>query len=178
MHDLQSTLTDNRQAVGTFLTSARAVPQSAWTQPRAPGKWSPGQVIEHVAIAYEIARAILNGTFSGRAAPRLLRPLIRTIVFNPILKTGRFGKGVKAPAPFLPTASPASVADLTPPSSFPATWHWGRCLTADALGILEDTAKGEFHASAGNVDHRADRRNSGSSDHTPFSRDQRYATPG
>jgi Protein of unknown function (DUF1569) len=38
--------------------------------------------------------------------------LIRTIVFNPIVKTGRFKKGAKAPAPFQPTASPASVADL------------------------------------------------------------------
>jgi DinB superfamily len=113
MHDLQSTIADNRQAVDAFLTSARAVPQSAWTRPRAPGKWSPGQVTEHVAIAYEVARAILNGTFSGRAAPRFLRPLIRTIVFHPILRTGRFRKGTKAPAPFLPTASPASVAELT-----------------------------------------------------------------
>jgi len=112
MPDLQSTAIDNRQAVGAFITAARAVPQSAWTQPPAPGKWSPGQVTEHVAIAYELARAILNGTFSGRAAPRLLRPLIRTIVFNPIVKTGRFKKGAKAPAPFQPTASPASVAEL------------------------------------------------------------------
>jgi len=112
MPDLQSSAIDNQQAVGEFLTAARAVPHSAWTQPRAPGKWSPGQVTEHVAIAYEVARGILNGTFSGRAAPRPLRPLIRTFVFNPILRTGRFRKGTKAPAPFQPTASPASVADL------------------------------------------------------------------
>jgi len=112
MHDLQSTINDNRQAVAAFLTSAGAVPQSAWTRPRAPGKWSPGQVAEHVAIAYEIALAILNGTFSARGAPRVLRPLIRTIVFRPVMKTGRFKEGVKAPAPFLPTATPASVADL------------------------------------------------------------------
>jgi hypothetical protein len=109
---LQSTTIDNRQAVDAFITAARAVPQSAWIRPPAPGKWSPGQVTEHVAIAYELARAILNGTFSGRSAPRFLRPLIRTIVFNPIVKTGRFKKGAKAPAPFQPTASPASVADL------------------------------------------------------------------
>ena len=113
MPDLHSTTIDNQQAVSEFLTAARAVPQSAWTRPRAPGKWSPGQVTEHVAIAYEVARAILNGTFSGRAAPRPLRPLIRTFAFNPILRTGRFRKGTKAPAPFQPTASPASVADLT-----------------------------------------------------------------
>jgi hypothetical protein len=112
MPDSQSTTTDNRQAVDAFITAARAVPQSAWTRPAAPGKWSPGQVTEHVAIAYELARATVNGTFSGRAAPRLLRPLIRILFVNRVIKTGRFPKGAKAPAPFQPTASPASVADL------------------------------------------------------------------
>ena len=113
MPDLQSTIIDNRQAVDAFIAAARAVRQTAWTTPRAPRKWSPGQVTEHVAIAYEVSRAILNGTFSGRAAPRIVRPLIRILALNPVLKTGRFRQGMKAPAPFLPTASPASVADLT-----------------------------------------------------------------
>jgi len=113
MSSMKPTIVDNREAVDAFITAARAVAPSAWTAPRAPGKWSPGQVTEHVAIAYEIALAILNGTFSGRGAPRVLRPLIRTIVFRPVIKTGRFKEGVKAPAPFLPTASPAGVADLT-----------------------------------------------------------------
>ena len=112
MADLQHATIDNQQAVDAFIAAARTVPQSSWSQPPAPGRWSPGQVTEHVAIAYELARAILNGTFTGRAAPRILRPLIRVIAFNPIVRTGRFTKGAKAPAPFRPTASPASVEDL------------------------------------------------------------------
>ena len=112
MSNVKPTIVDNREAVDAFIATARGVPQSAWATPPAPGKWSPGQVTEHVAIAYEISRGILNGKFAGRSAPRPLRPLIRLIAFNPIVRTGRFKKGVKAPAPFQPTASPAGVTDL------------------------------------------------------------------
>ena len=112
MSNVTPTIVDNREAVDAFITAARAVAPSAWTAPRAPGKWSPGQVTEHVAITYEISRAILNGKFSGRSAPRPLRPLIRVLFLKPALKTGRFKKGAKAPAPFQPTASPAGISDL------------------------------------------------------------------
>jgi len=125
--DLQSTIIDNRQAVEAFIAAARAVPQSAWTQPRAPRKWSPGQVTEHVAIVYEGARAILDGTFVGRAAPRVVRPLIRVLALNPILKTGRFKPGLKAPAFFQPTSSTASVDDLS------ARLHAAASAFADAV---------------------------------------------
>src|SRR4029450_2021595 len=113
MADLQDTILDNRRAVDAFIAGARAVPSAAWLRPRAAGKWSPAQVPDHVAIGYEVARSVLDGTYAGRGAPRLLRLVIRTIGFNPIVKSGRFRKGTKAPAFFQPTGSPASVADLT-----------------------------------------------------------------
>ena len=113
MSDVQSTIADNQQAVAAFIAAARAVPQSAWTQPRAPQKWSPGQVTEHVAIVYEGAQAILDGTFAGRGVPRIMRPLIRVFALNPTLKAGRFKPGLKAPAFFQPTSSTASVDDLS-----------------------------------------------------------------
>ena len=113
MADVHPEILDNRQAVDAFITAARAVPPTSWLQPRAPGKWSPAQVTEHVAIAYEVARSVVDGSYSGRAAPRIVQVLIRTIGFNPIVRTGRFKKGTKAPAFFQPTATPASVAELT-----------------------------------------------------------------
>src|SRR5437773_8933669 len=48
MSSMKPTIVDNREAVDAFITAARAVAPSAWTAPRAPGKWSPGQVTEHV----------------------------------------------------------------------------------------------------------------------------------
>src|SRR5262245_33971230 len=113
MADLQSTIDDNRQAVDEFIAKARAVPEARWTEPRAPRKWSPGQVTEHVAIVYEGARAVVDGTFAARSVPRLFRPLIRRFAVDPVLKTGRFRHGLKAPARFQPTASTASVDDLS-----------------------------------------------------------------
>jgi uncharacterized damage-inducible protein DinB len=112
MSDLQTVITDDRRAVTDFLATARAVPPAAWHQPRAPGKWSPAQVTEHVAIAYEVSRGILRGTFAWRGAPRFVRPLIRTFFLKPVLKTGRFAKGGKTPTHFEPTTTPASIGDL------------------------------------------------------------------
>ena len=114
MPDLQSTILDDRQAVDAFIDSARAVPGSAWARPRAPGKWSPAQVTEHVAIVYEGAKAIVDGTFTGPSAPRIVRPLIRLIAVKPILRTGRFKTGLKAPRVFQPAATStiATVDDL------------------------------------------------------------------
>jgi len=113
MPDVHSTIVDNRQAVEAFIATARAVPQSSWTRPPAPRKWSPAQVMEHVAIVYEGAEAILDGTFAGRAAPKIVRPLIRRFALTPILKTGRFKPGLRAPAFFQPTSATASVDDLS-----------------------------------------------------------------
>jgi hypothetical protein len=110
---VQATLDDNRTAVSAFVTAARAISQSAWSTPRAPGKWSPAQVTEHVAIAYEVSRSIVNGQYSGGAPPRVLRPVIRTLFLRPVLKAGRFTRRGKAPAPFQPSSSPGSVADVT-----------------------------------------------------------------
>jgi DinB superfamily len=106
MADLQTSMADNRQAVTAFLAAAHAVSPSRWAHPRAPGKWSPGQVTEHVALAYELSRGLLHGSFPGSAAPRILRPFIRMFFLNPVLKRGRFGPGNKTPEPFEPAESP------------------------------------------------------------------------
>jgi DinB superfamily len=88
-------------------------PDAAWLRPRAPGKWSPAQVTEHVAIAYEVAHAVVAGTYTGRTAPRIIRLVIRAIGFNPILRKGRFPIGTKAPSIFQPGETPGSVSDVT-----------------------------------------------------------------
>ena len=112
MSDLQTGLDAHHQAVEAFLTAARAVPAARWSQPRAAGKWSPGQVAEHLALAYEVNRGVLHGRAPGAAAPRLLRPLIRKFGLNPVLRRGRFIPGSKSPEVFRPGASPAAPAVL------------------------------------------------------------------
>jgi hypothetical protein len=108
MADLQATLYSHRQAVDAFLAAARVMPPAQWKEPRARGKWSPAQIAEHLALAYEGSRGILHGAATGLAVPALLRPLIRTYLLQPVLWTGRFFPGSRSPKAFQPTGSPVT----------------------------------------------------------------------
>ncbi len=108
MTDLKTVIANNRQAVIDFLTTAGAFAPSEWGRPRAPGKWSPGQVTEHLVLTYELGRGILRGTFPGSAAPRVVRPLARVLFLKRILRRGHFGRPAKTLESLEPAASPAS----------------------------------------------------------------------
>src|SRR5262249_17728482 len=59
----------------------------AWSTPRAPGKWSPSQVVEHVARSLEESANVA----AGRPAkfpkiPAILHPIVRTVLFRRVLK--------------------------------------------------------------------------------------------
>src|SRR5204863_10181882 len=95
-----------------FLTVARAVPPTVWSEPRAPGKWSSGQVVEHLARAYEVNDGVLHGNVPPMTAPRWLRPLIRRFLLGPVLRRGRFIPGSKSPRVFRPGPTPAPPAQL------------------------------------------------------------------
>lgn len=98
---LDRALDSNREAVARFMAVATHLSQTVWEQPVAPGKWSPGQIAEHLALTYDIARQILHGTSSIPALPAPLRPLLRWFVFRSI-KKGRFPTGGKALKAFAP----------------------------------------------------------------------------
>jgi hypothetical protein len=109
MADLQAVISADRQAVDDFTAAARSVPPARWAVPRAPGKWSPGQVTEHVTLTYEQSRRMLIGSFTGRALPRLKQLLARWIFLPLLFKRGDFGKGgARGPAFIEPSESPAS----------------------------------------------------------------------
>jgi len=110
MADINDVLADNRAAV---LDLAAAAERSAptWTTPRAPGKWSPSQVVEHVAGGLEEAANALSGAPSIPMPPAFLRPLLRLFFFNRILKRDAFPKGFKAHKAMNPTSGPATPAE-------------------------------------------------------------------
>jgi hypothetical protein len=95
----------NRRAVAEFVAAAVDVSATRWMEPRSPGKWSPAQITEHVAIAYEIAGEIVDGTadIPGRKPARFVRPLIRMLVHATVLRTGRFYKS-KTPVAYEPSS--------------------------------------------------------------------------
>jgi hypothetical protein len=82
----QAALDEHRVALAGFADAAQRVPAAAWKAPRAPGKWSPAQVAEHLVLAYE---ALLGELHGGPAMKPRARPwqqnVLRWIVLPHIL---------------------------------------------------------------------------------------------
>jgi hypothetical protein len=106
MADVNAVLEANRDAVRELIAAAERC-QGHWTVPRAPGKWSPSQVVEHVARSLEESSNMISGAQS--ALPRLpffLRPVAR-MFFNRMVRTGVIPKGRAAKA-LQPTTAPST----------------------------------------------------------------------
>jgi hypothetical protein len=104
---IDTVLTASRAASEQLLADAEAM-AAVWATPRAPGKWSPSQIVEHVARSYDGAVQMAEGLPS--AFPRLpvvLHPLLR-IVFRHLIRKGSFpnGRTTKAMNPLEGPTSP------------------------------------------------------------------------
>ena len=110
MADVNDVLAANRAAVSDLVAAAERS-AATWTTPRAPGKWSPSQVVEHVTRGFEEAAKGVSGAPSSiPMPPAFLRPLAR-LYFNRILKKGVFPKGFKAHKALDPASGPATPAE-------------------------------------------------------------------
>ena len=109
MADINDTLADNRAAVLDLVAAAERS-AATFTTPRAPGKWSPSQVVEHVARGLEEGANVVSGAPSIPMPPAFLRPLLRLFLFNRILKKDALPKGFKAHKAMNPTSGPATPA--------------------------------------------------------------------
>ncbi len=112
MLDFAAAREANRRSIAQFTGLARAVASTAWNIQPSPGKWSPAQVTEHVALAYEKTRDLLQNPGKSRGAPALLRPVIRFLYVRPILKSGKFPAGGKSPRQFQPVSIDQSADQL------------------------------------------------------------------
>ena len=108
MADINDVLEANRAAVLDLVAAAERS-AATWTTPRAPGKWSSSQVVEHVAGGLDEAANVVSGAPSIPMPPAFLRPLAR-LYFNRILKKGVFPKGWKAHKALNPATGPATPA--------------------------------------------------------------------
>src|SRR5215471_332225 len=109
MADIDTALAANRDAVDQMI---RAGEQSgaAWSTPRAPGKWSPSQVVEHVARGLEEGANIAAGRPTLPMPPAVVR-LIGRFMFKRVLRKGVFPKGFKALKAMNPASGPATPAE-------------------------------------------------------------------
>jgi hypothetical protein len=110
MADVNDALADNRAAVLDLVAAAERS-AATWTTSSAPGKWSPSQVVEHVARGLDEGAKVASGAPSIAMPPAFLRPLLRLLFFNRILKKGVFPKGFKAHKAMNPTSGPATPAE-------------------------------------------------------------------
>ncbi|HMG97148.1 MAG TPA: DUF1569 domain-containing protein [Gemmatimonadaceae bacterium] len=110
MPDIDRPLAELRAAVGELVAAADRAGAS-WTRPRAPGKWSPSQVVEHVARIMEESANVADGRPSKFPTMHfLLRPVIRILFFKRTLWRNDFPK-MKAIDAFVPIAGPGTPAD-------------------------------------------------------------------
>ena len=70
MADVNDALAANRAAVIDLVAAAERS-AATWTTPRAPGKWSPSQVVEHVARGLDEAANIFSGARRRSRCPPL-----------------------------------------------------------------------------------------------------------
>ncbi len=110
MANLIGELASGRSAVSDMIAAAEHA-ASRWTNPRAPGKWSPSQIVEHVARALdESAKAVEGMPTNFPNLPSFVRPVLRGVFFNRVLKNERFPRG-RTNRAMNPISGPTTVAE-------------------------------------------------------------------
>src|SRR5262247_3683430 len=92
MADLDSALAASREAVEHLIVSGERT-GPAWVVARAPGKWSPSQIVEHVARSLEESANMAAGRPSKfPRLPAVAHPVVRGLLFKRVLRKAAFPK--------------------------------------------------------------------------------------
>ena len=110
MVDIDAALTASREAVDQLIVAGERT-GPAWTAPRAPGKWSPSQIAEHVARSLEESANMAAGRPSKfPRLPAIVHPVVRGLLFKRVLKKAGFPKA-KTNKAMNPASGPATPAE-------------------------------------------------------------------
>ena len=58
---LEEVAAEHRAAIEAFARTAESVDPAVWNLPRAEGKWTPAQVVQHLILSYEAGLRELDG---------------------------------------------------------------------------------------------------------------------
>lgn len=110
MEDINTALAASKEAIERLIvTGERCGP--AWTAPRAPGKWSPSQIVEHVARSLEESANMAAGRPSKfPSLPAVVHPVVRGLLFKRVLRKGAFPKA-KTNKAMNPVSGPVTPAE-------------------------------------------------------------------
>ncbi len=96
---------EHARSVAALLTAVSLVPDEKWILPPGADRWSPAQVMEHIAISYALGRdAVRGGAGMRLRRPRWVAWLSRRIMLPLMSLTQRFPSGVPAPREVRPDA--------------------------------------------------------------------------
>jgi DinB family protein len=110
MADINTALAASRDAVDQLIAAGERT-GAAWTSPRAPGKWSPSQIVEHVARSLEESANVAAGRPSKfPKLPAVIHPIVRSFLFKRVLKNAAFPKA-KTNKAMDPASGPATPAE-------------------------------------------------------------------
>ena len=88
MADIDTALAASRDAIQRLIMSGERT-GPAWTAARAPGKWSPSQIVEHVARSLEESANMATGRPSKfPKLPAVIHPLVRSLCLLERMRAG------------------------------------------------------------------------------------------
>ena len=110
MADIDTALAASRDAIDQLIMSGERT-GPAWTAARAAGKWSPSQIVEHVARSLEESANMAAGRPSKfPRLPGAIHPIVRSLLFKRVLRNGAFPKA-KTNKAMDPASGPATPAE-------------------------------------------------------------------
>ncbi|HEU0015591.1 MAG TPA: DinB family protein [Longimicrobium sp.] len=94
----RTAIEEHQAALADYLETVEKLPEAAWRTPWAPGKWTPAQITEHLAMVYEaMLREVRDGEpMKTRVSPFRQR-LLRWFLLSHMLYHRTFP--LRAPAP-------------------------------------------------------------------------------
>jgi hypothetical protein len=107
MADIDTALNASHDAIQQLLRAGERT-RTAWASPRAPGKWSPSQIVEHVARSLEESANVAAGRPSKfPKLPAVVHPIVRGLLFKRVLRKAVFPKA-KTNKAMNPASGPAT----------------------------------------------------------------------
>ena len=110
MADINAALGASKEAIDQLIMAGERT-GPAWTAARAPGKWSPSQIVEHVARSLEESANMAAGRPSKfPKLPGVVHPIVRGLLFKRVLRKAAFPKA-KTNKAMDPASGPATPAE-------------------------------------------------------------------
>ena len=110
MADINTALAASKDAIDQLMAAGERT-GTGWTAARAPGKWSPSQIVEHVARSLEESANMAAGRPSEfPRLPAVVHPVVRSLLFKRVLRKAVFPKA-KTNKAMNPASGPGTPAE-------------------------------------------------------------------